>query len=117
MRIGDSAAVGRGVVRVLQRALSQGFVECEQRVDPAVAVAGLADLGFERIHCEGGPSLLGRLIAAGLVDELCLTIAPLLLGATATRLLSTDLSDPVGWDPVHLRAGGRHLFARYARRP
>ncbi len=89
----------------------------EQHVDPAAAVAGLAALGFVRIHCEGGPSLLGRLIAAGLVDELCLTIAPLLLGAAATRLLPTDLADPVGWDPLHLRAGGRHLFARYARRP
>lgn len=88
----------------------------EHHVDPAAAVAGLARLGFDRIHCEGGPSLLGRLIAADLVDELCLTIAPLLLGATAPRLLPTDLADPVGWDPVHLRAGGRHLFARYTRR-
>ena len=36
--------------------------------------------------CEGGPTLFADLIAAGLVDQLCLTVAPLLAGAGAVRV-------------------------------
>ncbi len=38
------------------------------------------DLGVRSIVCEGGPTLNGELLAGGLVDELFLTISPLLLG-------------------------------------
>ncbi|MGH3881023.1 MAG: dihydrofolate reductase family protein, partial [Actinophytocola sp.] len=46
----------------------------------------LADRGLLRVCCEGGPHLFGELIAADLVDQLCLTIAPLLSGAGAPRI-------------------------------
>jgi riboflavin biosynthesis pyrimidine reductase len=84
-------------------------------VDLAAAVRGLADRGLGRIHCEGGPALLGDLIARDLLDECCLTIAPVLLGSAATRLLPIDLAAPVAWTPALLRIGGAHLFARYLR--
>jgi len=88
----------------------------DDRIDLAAAIGGLADRGYRRIHCEGGPSLLGQLADEGLLDECCLTIAPLFLGSGATRLLPTELADPVSWFPLSLRIGGRHLFARYRRR-
>lgn len=88
----------------------------DTEVDLAAAVQGLADLGYRRIHCEGGPGLLGRLIVENLLDELCLTIAPMFVGSAATRLLPTELNDPVGWTPVSQRMAGHHLFARYRRR-
>ncbi|PZQ91509.1 MAG: pyrimidine reductase [Leifsonia xyli] len=50
------------------------------RIDPAVALAALADAGAPRIVCEGGPALAGELLAAGLVGELCLSTSPRLTG-------------------------------------
>ncbi len=49
-------------------------------VDLGCVVATLAERGLGAIHCEGGPRLLGSLAAAGLLDEVLLTLTPLLLG-------------------------------------
>jgi len=43
-------------------------------------VAALHGQGMTRLLCEGGPSLLTALLDAGLVDELCLTTSPQLVG-------------------------------------
>ena len=40
----------------------------------------LEDKGFRQILCEGGPSLLGSLLSAGVVDELDLTWSPIIVG-------------------------------------
>jgi riboflavin biosynthesis pyrimidine reductase len=96
-------------------ASAEPLIAGDETVDPVAAVRGLADRGFRRIHCEGGPALLGQLVAADLLDECCLTIAPLLLGSAATRLLPVDLAEPAGWTPMSVRLGGAHLFARYRR--
>ncbi|AXT85614.1 hypothetical protein C6I20_10690 [Aeromicrobium sp. A1-2] len=45
-----------------------------------------ADRGWTRVLCEGGPSLHGELVAHDLVDELCLTIAPILAAGGAPRI-------------------------------
>ena len=42
--------------------------------------------GWPQVLCEGGPHLFGALTAAGLVDELCLTVSPLLAGPGAGRI-------------------------------
>ncbi len=79
-------------------------------------IDALGDLGFDRVLCEGGPGLLGRLIAAGLLDELCLTTAPLILGAgPATMLADVRLPGPAGWNLVSLHLDGDQLFSRYRR--
>ena len=58
------------------------IVSCgDDSVDIGRVIAELADRGLSRIHCEGGPHLLSTLAEAGLLDELVLTVAPLLLGA------------------------------------
>jgi len=44
-------------------------------------VAALRSRGLASIVCEGGPSLASQLVAAGLVDELCVSTSPLLNGA------------------------------------
>ncbi len=49
--------------------------------DPGGLLAALHAQGLRRVLCEGGPQLFGALLTAGLVDELCLTIAPQLIGA------------------------------------
>ena len=46
----------------------------------------LAERGLRRVLCEGGPTLHGELVALDLVDELCLTIAPLMSSGAAPRI-------------------------------
>ncbi|HZB51465.1 MAG TPA: pyrimidine reductase family protein [Mycobacteriales bacterium] len=86
----------------------------EDTVDLRAAVEALAARGLRRVLCEGGPLLLGGLAAAGGLDELCLTVAPLLAGAGPGRITA-------GPDHQALRLGLRHvlaeddmLFLRYA---
>lgn len=67
----------------------------DTRVDMTLALQELAQRDLTRIHCEGGPSTLGALATANLVDEVFLTITPELLG-TPTRLLTTA-SAPHAW--------------------
>lgn len=61
--------------------------------DDVDLTAGLAELrdrqAIRHVLCEGGPRLAGSLLAAGLVDELCLSVAPTLVGdAARTRLIA-----------------------------
>ncbi|PXX54105.1 5-amino-6-(5-phosphoribosylamino)uracil reductase [Nocardia tenerifensis] len=55
-------------------------------VTPKALLRVLAERRLHRVLCEGGPHLFGELLAANEVDELCLTIAPLLVGGTARRI-------------------------------
>lgn len=57
-------------------------------IDLAAAMAELARRHHSEVHVEAGPTLCGALFAAGLVDELLIYIAPLLLGDTARPLLN-----------------------------
>jgi riboflavin biosynthesis pyrimidine reductase len=85
------------------------------RVNLADAIGGLASAGFRHIHCEGGPGLLGSLVAADLLDECCLTIAPMLLGSGAQPMLPVVIDNPGRWQLVTARVDGHHLFTRYRR--
>lgn len=55
-------------------------------LEPASLLAELDRRGLHRVLCEGGPSLFGALVAADAVDELCLTVAPLLAAGDAGRI-------------------------------
>ena len=59
----------------------------DDAVDMRAAVGALAGLGHWRLLTEGGPRLLGELAGNGLLDELCLTVSPVLAGGTAGRIL------------------------------
>jgi riboflavin biosynthesis pyrimidine reductase len=69
--------------------------------------------GVEALLCEGGPTLHGSLQAAGLVDELFLTIAPKLAGAGAPSILEGGLGQPIGLRLAWLLEEDGELFARY----
>ena len=82
--------------------------------------AVLADLGGRSAHVvlvEGGPGFNGQLVAAGLVDELDVSLAPLLVGGTSARLAHGALSAPPrAMDLAHLWEADGVIFARYVRR-
>ncbi|WP_017623631.1 pyrimidine reductase family protein [Nocardiopsis chromatogenes] len=85
-------------------------------VDPAAVVRGLAERGLYRVLCEGGPHLLAEFTAAGLVDELCLTTSPHLLGPAASRIVAGDApSHRADLRLEHLLESEGALFARYTR--
>jgi riboflavin biosynthesis pyrimidine reductase len=56
-------------------------------VDLASAMRSLRDDGIEQLLCEGGPNLLGQLFRANLVDELFLTVSPVLTGGSDVGLI------------------------------
>jgi riboflavin biosynthesis pyrimidine reductase len=58
----------------------------EDRVDPVALVRALAERGHRRIHSEGGPMLFGSFQQAGAVDELCLSLSPVLVGGPSRRI-------------------------------
>lgn len=56
------------------------------RVDEAAVLAALIERGLRRMLTEGGPMLLGSFVERGMLDELCLTIAPCLAGGPSERI-------------------------------
>ena len=64
-----------------------GSVLVEPLADAAAFKQSLVDRGWTDILCEGGPSLLGDLLAAGVVDELCTTTVPRLVGGAHPRIV------------------------------
>jgi riboflavin biosynthesis pyrimidine reductase len=85
-------------------------------VDLPAALAALHERGATQLLCEGGPQLLGALTAADLVDELCLTVSPLLAGGDAGRIATGPASPPRPMSLRHILAEDDMLFLRYARR-
>ena len=84
-----------------------------ERVEPGAALTALADRGLTRVTCEGGASLLADMIRSDVLDEIDLTLAPLVTGAprpagagpaVLTRMELTQLLEDDGF-----------LFARYLR--
>lgn|SRR5277367_1103319 len=75
--------------------------------------------GVQRVLCEGGPHLAWQLLAAGLLDELFLTIAPLLAGGEpaegeALRILAgSELVPPRQLELLGVLSSGSELFLRY----
>jgi riboflavin biosynthesis pyrimidine reductase len=86
------------------------------QVDLTVLVERLAQRGLLRVLTEGGPSLLGGFVAATLLDELCLTSAPLLLGGNAVRIATGETGSLTRMRRAHvLTDEDGYLYARYAR--
>lgn len=86
------------------------------RVDPARAVRELAERGFKRLLTEGGPRLLGQFVAAGVLDELCLTVSPMLTAGDAQRIAGgPSVAVPERFALASLLEEAGFLFTRYRR--
>jgi riboflavin biosynthesis pyrimidine reductase len=88
----------------------------EASVDLSGAMDALGARGHTNVLAEGGPVVAAELAGADLLDELCLTLAPLLTAGPAHRILDgRELAPPrsLGLEMV-LEADG-YLFLRYRR--
>lgn len=89
----------------------------DDRVDLEFALSSLRRSGLGRVLSEGGPSLNGQLAASDLVDEWCVTVAPLVVAGDSSRIVT---GPPIGPDGSGYRldralAGSTSLFTRWVR--
>jgi riboflavin biosynthesis pyrimidine reductase len=113
------------------RRLGRSALGSHVRVEPVAAgsavsgddiVALGARLGARLLLTEGGPHLLGRMLADDQLDELFLTLAPQLVGRDGDDRLG--LVEGLALHPAaahwlrldDVRRSGDHLFLRYRRR-
>ncbi|WP_156096706.1 pyrimidine reductase family protein [Amycolatopsis jejuensis] len=82
-------------------------------VDLRGAIDELARRGLRRIDCEGGPHLFASLLAAGVVDELRLTIAPMLVAGDAPRVAMGAGIDPQQLELLSIIEDDGSLLLRY----
>jgi riboflavin biosynthesis pyrimidine reductase len=122
-----TAATARPIVLTVSSASEQDrtraaevadvIVAGEKDVDLSDAVGELRSLGAESVLAEGGPTLNGELARAGLLDELCVTLAPLLASGDAKRIIAGSTLDAL--EPLALRSiceEDDYLFLRYRPR-
>lgn len=95
-------------------AVADVLVAGDDRVDLVQAVQGLGERGFRHVLAEGGPSLNGVLAAAGVLDELCLSLAPRLVSGDAKRILTgPPLAPPPELTLRTVCEEDGYLFLRY----
>jgi riboflavin biosynthesis pyrimidine reductase len=98
--------------------LADVIVAGTDRVDLGGALDELAGRGLRHILCEGGPHLLAQFAAAGRLDELCLTVSPVLGAGDAGRILTGPaLPGGVTLSLGHVLEDQGFLLCRYLARP
>ncbi|WP_402465028.1 dihydrofolate reductase family protein [Isoptericola aurantiacus] len=90
-------------------------------VDVTAGIDALAERGLGHVLCEGGPHLLGGLIAAQVLDDLCVTTTPQVVGSGPSRIVAGP-AGPAGTQRpatlAHLLAGpSGTLVARWRTTP
>ena len=84
-------------------------------LDLRASLEELARQGIAALLCEGGPTLNGTLFEQGLVDELCLTVSPVIIGKTGGARITgaPQLPQLVGLELVSVLEDDGTLFLRY----
>jgi riboflavin biosynthesis pyrimidine reductase len=108
-RAADSEAVRRAAE------VADVIVAGDDRVDLAAALGALAERGTSVVLTEGGPTLLAGLLDLGLLDELCLTLAPFVGGDPGGIVADGALADLVGFRLGSVLEEDGHLYLRYLR--
>jgi riboflavin biosynthesis pyrimidine reductase len=86
------------------------------RVDAGAVLDILDKRGLRRVLTEGGPSLLSLFIEQELLDELCVTIAPILVGGHARRIATGPGEAHTKMRRSHLLSDREgYLYTRYVK--
>lgn len=101
--------------RLALESVADVLVHGDDEVDLPAALADLRARGMATILSEGGPHLMGALTAADLVDEVCLTVSPLLAGAGAGRITAGDPSAVRDLKVGHILYAEDAILLRYLR--
>jgi len=107
----DAANVARA------REVAEVIIAGDDLVDLNAAVSALGERGVETILAEGGPTLNGELATVGLLDELCVSLAPLLASGDAKRIIAGSALAQL--ERLRLRSileEDDYLFLRYRAR-
>lgn len=93
---------------------SAEIVVCgEEEVDLKYAKSELGSLGYNHILCEGGPSINAQLLALDVVDEVCLSISPVIVQGKGLRIFEGDeLKVPSRFQTTHIFQGDGFIFLR-----
>jgi riboflavin biosynthesis pyrimidine reductase len=105
----------RGDLTRLSSVPAEIVVAGEERVDIRAAIDALAARSLPIVLCEGGPTLLGQLVAADLLDEYCLTISPVIGGDPLPVVNTTDISGLRQFALHHVYIEENTLFLNYLR--
>ncbi|MBA3303684.1 MAG: pyrimidine reductase family protein [Acidimicrobiia bacterium] len=97
------------------RAAAEVVVAGDAGVDLGVALKHLAARGAAVVLCEGGPSVLGQLVSADLLDELCLTLSPMMGGDPLPVAVAPEPSALARFALGHSAVEDSTLFLRYQR--
>ncbi|MET4781294.1 pyrimidine reductase family protein [Glaciihabitans sp. UYNi722] len=92
------------------------IVAGDDALDVSAMLSVLHEHGLTQVHCEGGPSLFGSLLAADAVDELCLTVSPQLEAGDARRIASGELPESRGLELARVLRSEATLLLGYTRR-
>jgi len=85
-------------------------------VAAAAVVAELGRRGFQTVIVEGGPVLNATLITADVIDELHLSLSPVLVGGTSRRITwGAAPATPAGFELNRIFGADGLLFLRYLR--
>ena len=91
------------------------IVAGDEAVDPAAALEALASLGRRVVLCEGGPTWLGEVVSADRLDELCLSISPLMGGDPLPVSVTPPGSGLARFELKGAMTEADTLFLRYER--
>jgi riboflavin biosynthesis pyrimidine reductase len=97
------------------RRVADVVVAGEESVDPDELMAQLAERGLQRVLCEGGPTWLGELVMTGHLDELCLTISPMMGGDPLPVAVFPPGAPLTGFTLRHVLRAESTVFLRYER--
>jgi len=112
-----TCAASDPVRRAEAEEVAEVIVVGDDRVDPAAAMQALAERGHRVVLCEGGPNWLGELVAADRLDELCLSIAPLMGGDPLPVSVTPPGAGLAEFELKGAMAEDQTLFLRYERKP
>lgn len=99
-------------------AVADFVVAGDDRVDPRRALDYFHRVGYRSVLLEGGPGLNADVVEAGLMNELCLTVSPRLVGGSGPRVLAgPELAAPLKLEIAHLLEEDGFLFYRLAVPP
>lgn len=91
-------------------------IDCgDDQFDPHLMLSHLTDRGLRHVLCEGGPHLFGTMVAEGCIDELCLTLSPVIENGPSLRITAGSPQTPHWMRLVHAIPAGDLLLLRYQR--